>query len=127
LKTCNHISCNYPVFGKGYCKFHQYLRTDKKPKDEKKPKPRVPIKKVSDKHKKELAVYSVLSKQYKEKNPHCEAKLTGCQYYTSDVHHKAKRGVNLNNIDTWMPVCRSCHHKVETLNADEAREKGFRM
>jgi hypothetical protein len=24
--------CYYPVWGKGYCKSHQYLRTDKKPK-----------------------------------------------------------------------------------------------
>lgn len=33
-KICNKEGCNYPVFSKGYCKMHQYLRTDKK-----KPKP----------------------------------------------------------------------------------------
>jgi hypothetical protein len=32
MKTCKHPSCSYPVFGKGYCKSHQYLRIDKKPK-----------------------------------------------------------------------------------------------
>ena len=29
-KTCNHNGCNNPVFSTGYCKYHQYLRTDKK-------------------------------------------------------------------------------------------------
>lgn len=32
-KTCNKDGCDYPVFGKGFCKSHQYLRTDKKKKN----------------------------------------------------------------------------------------------
>lgn len=39
-KTCKHDSCGNPVFGGGYCKYHQNYRTDKKPKR---------IKKVSSK------------------------------------------------------------------------------
>jgi hypothetical protein len=35
-KICNKDNCSYPVFGKGFCKMHQYLRTDKKPKPLKK-------------------------------------------------------------------------------------------
>ncbi len=31
-KTCNVEDCDNPRWGKGYCKHHQYLRTDKKPK-----------------------------------------------------------------------------------------------
>lgn len=31
-KVCLVDSCNNPVWGKGYCKWHQTLRTDKKPK-----------------------------------------------------------------------------------------------
>ena len=32
-KICNDTECEYPVWGKGYCRMHQYLRTDpKKPK-----------------------------------------------------------------------------------------------
>jgi len=34
MKICNKEGCENPVFGGGYCKYHQYLRTDKK-----KPKP----------------------------------------------------------------------------------------
>jgi hypothetical protein len=29
-KECKHEECTYPVWAKGYCKKHQYLRTDKK-------------------------------------------------------------------------------------------------
>jgi hypothetical protein len=31
-KTCNKNGCKYNQFGGGYCRNHQYLRTDKKPK-----------------------------------------------------------------------------------------------
>lgn len=31
MKTCKATNCNNPVWGKGYCKYHQSLRTDKKP------------------------------------------------------------------------------------------------
>ncbi len=30
MKTCKEHGCPYPVFGKEYCKFHQYLREDYK-------------------------------------------------------------------------------------------------
>lgn len=30
MKICNADNCNNPVFGGGYCKYHQYMRTDKK-------------------------------------------------------------------------------------------------
>jgi len=42
-KVCAINGCNNPVFGKGFCKKHQYLRTDKKPRLLK----RTPIRKVS--------------------------------------------------------------------------------
>src|SRR5690606_34297113 len=33
MKTCTADNCNNPVFAKGFCKFHQWKRTDlKKPK-----------------------------------------------------------------------------------------------
>lgn len=41
-KQCTHKDCNNPVFGGGYCKFHQWKRTDKKQK----PLKKTPIKKV---------------------------------------------------------------------------------
>jgi len=41
MRTCESPNCNYPVFGtdkntgKGFCKGHQFLRTDKTPKQRK--------------------------------------------------------------------------------------------
>ena len=32
MKICNYENCGNNVFGGGYCKFHQYLRKDKKDK-----------------------------------------------------------------------------------------------
>jgi len=41
-KECKYSNCNNPVFGGGYCTWHQAHRTDKKPKGLKK----TPIKKI---------------------------------------------------------------------------------
>lgn len=105
-KKCVFKPCNYPNFAKGYCSLHQYLRTDKKPNQLKRKKP---IKKISTKQKQKLNIYFKLSRQFKLDNPECQAKLKGCTFATDDVHHMAKRGKNLNNVDTWMALCRNCH------------------
>lgn len=55
-KPCTVDGCGYPRFAKGYCRTHQYLRTDKK-----KPKP---IKARSDKY------------QYGQKDLFCKIWLT---------------------------------------------------
>jgi hypothetical protein len=120
-KECNVEKCKYPRFAKGYCSMHQYLRTDKKPKEV---TPKKSIRKVSDKMKEQLKIYSVLSKKFKEDNPLCMAKYKDCTIFTTDVHHKAKRGKNLNNVETFMAVCRTCHNTIHE-NPYDAKEKGF--
>lgn len=75
---------------------------------------------VSKKHKVELAEYSKKRKVYLLCNPHCEI----CGVMATDIHHKARRGKNLNNEETWMPVCRPCHNYIES-NGKWAREKGY--
>lgn len=57
-------------------------------------------------------------------NPRCQADLVGCTKTATDVHHKAGRGANHNNINTWFAVCRSCHKWIEE-NPIEAKELGF--
>ncbi|MEK6879613.1 MAG: HNH endonuclease signature motif containing protein [Nanoarchaeota archaeon] len=47
-KKCNFEGCNYNQFGGGYCRNHQYLRTDKKPKVLKKTKRPVNLKQLHD-------------------------------------------------------------------------------
>ena len=40
----------------------------------------------------------------------CE--VEGCICLATEVHHKAGRGKNLNNVATWMAVCRPHHEKI---------------
>ena len=75
---------------------------------------------VSKKHKVELAEYSKKRKVYLLRNPHCEI----CGVMATDIHHKARRGKNLNNEETWMPVCRLCHNKCHD-NPAWAKENGY--
>jgi hypothetical protein len=78
------------------------------------------INRVSTKHRAELAVYSDTRKTYLLSHPYCE--VCGCE--ATDIHHKARRGKNLNNTETWMALCRCCHSKVEA-NGKWAREMGY--
>ena len=75
---------------------------------------------VSDKHRKELKEYSKIRHDYFMLNHFCEI----CGEAATDIHHKARRGKNLNNTETWMPVCRPCHMKIES-NGKWARENGY--
>ena len=62
MRTCSVFSCDNPVFGtdkrtgKGFCRFHQFLRVDKPPKKRKPLKSsRIPVR--SDKRAKEEEEY----------------------------------------------------------------------
>ena len=79
-----------------------------------------PMNRVSDKHRKELKEYSKIRYDYFMLNHFCEV----CGEAATDIHHKARRGKNLNNTETWMPVCRLCHIKIES-NGKWARENGY--
>ncbi len=87
-------------------------------------KPTKPIAKNSKKRIAELKIYSVLRKDYLKDHPRCEAKLSGCQGKAKDIHHKAARGRNLNNVDTWLAVCRNCHTEIH-FNSKQAHELGL--
>ena len=79
-----------------------------------------PMNRVSDKHRKELKEYSKIRYDYFMLNHFCEI----CGEAATDIHHKARRGKNLNNTETWMPVCRPCHMRIES-NGKWARENGY--
>jgi 5-methylcytosine-specific restriction endonuclease McrA len=93
---------------------------------------RTPLRRVSKKRAKENRQYSVLSDEYLLENPLCEAGIvlmvngieSNCKRCASEIHHKAKRGKNLNNVETWIPVCRPCHNWIEN-NKRIARELGL--
>ena len=126
-KTCKHDGCNNPSWSKGFCRFHQYLRTDKKTPAKKKQKSqlkRSPIKKVSDKKAKRDAAYSVLRRDYLEKKPICEV---CCSAKSTEIHHKysgADRAKYQNDTSTWVAICRTCHTWTHE-NPIEARKLGL--
>jgi hypothetical protein len=86
-----------------------------------------PIRKVSAKMAKNLQDYSVQRRQYLAGHTECEVSLApDCDGDSCEIHHSAKRGSNLLNIDTFVAVCRPCHVYIETkMSADERREKGL--
>lgn len=72
---------------------------------------RTPLKRVSKKHQAELAIYRKLRAEYLQTHPRCE--FVGCFSNSTEIHHKEKRGKNLNNVETWRALCRKCHTYIE--------------
>lgn len=114
-KVCKHSGCTYNVFGGGYCRNHQYLRTDKKPK---------PIKQFSAKRQVVNLEYNREAKKFREENPACRVNTSGCTRETTEVHHKKGRGKYLMDKTTWLPVCHNCHCVVEE-NPNWAKQNGY--
>jgi len=71
-----------------------------------------------------LAVYRPLRDKYMKENPICQFK--DCNALANDLHHKARRGKNLCNVDTFMGVCRKHHNWIEE-NPKESKELGYLM
>ncbi len=116
-KTCNFKGCGNPVFGGGFCSWHQYKRTDKKPAAKKKLPKR--IKPVSESMALRLKAYRVERDKFMNENNVCQ--FTGCNKEANDLHHKAGRGKNLSNVSTFMAVCRF-HHNWIHEHPKESRE-----
>lgn len=115
-KPCSKEDCNNPRFSKGYCKWHQYLRTDKK-------KPKRYISPVTKKKLDLLAIYRVVRDKYMGNNKICE--VDGCCKKANDLHHKAGRQYwLLIAVDYFMAVCRDCHEKFDT-SPEWAKKEGY--
>ena len=87
---------------------------------------KTPLRRVSKKRQKQLRDYTKLRREYLDNHPTCEVCTTK---KATDIHHKGtvggvKRGSNLNNVDTWMAVCRGCHNQIE-MNKTWARQEGY--
>lgn len=114
-KTCTKEGCSNPVFGGGYCKWHQGYRADKK-----KPKP---LNKVSDKEVQRLYKYGKARKEYLKENPICEVK--GCDRKATQIHHKKGRvGELLYNKEFFFATHIECHTEIET-NPEWAYKNGY--
>jgi len=78
------------------------------------------LKPVSDKRKVLNKEYSEARKEYFSTHPNCEV----CGAGATDIHHKAKRGKNLSNLEMFMATCRTCHNRIHD-NPAWARELGY--
>lgn len=87
------------------------------------PAPKVPVKKRSAKREREAKEYTKLRKAYLTRRG-CEARLFVCTGRMVEIHHSQGRGKNLNNVNTWVGVCRACHIFIHS-HPSKARELGL--
>lgn len=125
MTTCPHCGTT-KVERNGYCATFNFEQR-KEEKNALKVKVVKPIRKVSKKTAKELQDYSVQRRQYLAGHTECQARVSPqCDGDSCEVHHSAKRGANLLNVDTFVAVCRPCHRYIEdVMSAEERREKGL--
>lgn len=83
-----------------------------------------PIAKNSKKRLVELKIYNLLRKDFLKDNIKCLVGVEGCKKKSSDVHHMRGRGIWLNVVEWWLPICRNCHTYI-TEHSKEAIELGF--
>lgn len=108
-KICKKNECSNPVFGGGYCNWHQGYREDKKQSTV---KPRKPIAPISKNRSQGLAKYRKARDKYMTNHPKCE--VFGCNKLANDLHHKRGRiGSLLWDPKFFMAVCRSHHNEIE--------------
>lgn len=103
-KTCNVEGCSSPVWGKGFCKNHQYKREDFN---------RNGIANYSSNMLKKLREYYKQAKEYIKQNPKCTINSPVCTGNAQHPHHKRGRGKYLLDQSTWEPACNKCNSYVE--------------
>lgn len=117
-KQCKRSGCIYNRFGGGYCKIHQWCRTDgKAPKA---------IKPFSKKRQEENKLYFPESRQFVIDNKFCKINSPVCTGKTQAPHHPKGRGKNLRNWKIMIPACNACNGYVEDNDA-WAIKNGFKQ
>lgn len=117
-KTCAAPGCCRNVWAKLYCRFHQYLRTDKKPKR---------IAPVAEKRKPINRMYTAKAALFIATHPKCAINSPVCTGKAQHVHHtKGRIGDQLLKESDWLPSCDPCNGYIEQHDA-WARENGFKQ
>jgi hypothetical protein len=93
------------------------------------PEPLVSKSKPKPKSKKQAAadrIYQKLRTLFFQdpRNHICKARLPGCQYEATEVHHTKGRGIFYLVVETWLAVCRKCHDRI-TEHSKEAIAMGL--
>lgn len=119
-KQCDE--CARESVCKGKCEYHYRMPSQSNPKPI--AKPTKGIAKVSSKQGKLNRAYKILRNQYMKDHPVCEARLPGCSYHATDLHHMNGRGLFLLDATTYKALCRSCHQRAE-MSPNEAKALGL--
>lgn len=82
------------------------------------------IPKQSAKRRSQNVLYLKKRRIFMEQYKTCQAKLSGCTYWATDLHHKKTREFYLLDETIFMAVCRNCHDYIHK-NDEEARKLGF--
>ena len=113
-KLCDAESCYNPRWGKGYCKYHQHLRTDKKPKA---------IRPIAIAREEDYKIYRPRRDKYMREHPNCEVKE--CNKPSQDLHHvNGRTNDRLYDVKYFMAICRKHHTKIDE-DTVWAREEGY--
>jgi hypothetical protein len=112
-KICQVEACSRPVFGGGYCKYHQYHRRKEGQKNPKTTRERLDKK------------YFELRKKFLDTNKRCMINSPECTQEATCVHHTRGRGIYMLMVETWMPSCKRCNNYVEAHD-EWARENGYK-
>jgi hypothetical protein len=88
------------------------------------PKKHNTIRKVGAKMEIYLKEYKAVRTDFLKTYPLCKANLKDCTNLSIDVHHTKKMGKYLNDVSTFMAVCRNCHTWIHN-NPNEAKIKGY--
>jgi hypothetical protein len=113
-KKCSIEKCNWPVFGGGYCKAHQYHRK----------KNRIDNNKPNSRDLKDVK-YFELRKKYLETHKRCMINSPECTQDATVIHHTRGRGIYYLMTETWMPACKRCNNYVESHD-QWATENGYK-
>lgn len=85
-------------------------------------RPNKPIPKISKSMAIKLREYAKLKKEFMKEHPICAADFNYCSILATDIHHsKGRVGKLLLDVKYFVPVCRSCHRKIED-NPNMAKE-----
>lgn len=152
---CTKSGCSLPVMNKKYglCQRHNWERqhpgkdyfkeknkkaqiTQQKMLDKQRmkpkkiykfnPKPSGPIKKKTDKRKKEEEIYQIHRKEHLLDNPYCKVCLDlGIKKEASEIHHiRGRSGIWIYIKKFFLSVCREHHEWIEA-NGKEAKRLGY--
>jgi hypothetical protein len=119
-KVCDECGCKH--YARGKCARHYKMPSQLNPRAM--AKLVKPIAKASSRQVKLNRAYKVIRDHYMRNHPVCEARLHGCTYHSTDLHHRHGRGQFLLNEATYTALCRSCHQWAE-MNPVQAKQLGI--